>query len=45
MIIRNMAEINEELAASLLFGHKRGSFTGAYEDRRVPGGRWRDIGA
>jgi len=28
-----MAEIREELAVSILFGHKRGSFTGAYEDK------------
>ncbi|MCD6507062.1 sigma-54-dependent Fis family transcriptional regulator [Candidatus Poribacteria bacterium] len=33
LLIQNMAEINEELAASILFGHKRGAFTGAYEDR------------
>jgi len=33
LIIQNMAEINRELVTSLLFGHKRGSFTGAYEDR------------
>ena len=34
LLIQNMAEINEELAASILFGHKKGSFTGAYEDKR-----------
>ena len=34
LLIQNMAEINKELAASILFGHKKGSFTGAYEDKR-----------
>lgn len=30
---QNLAEIPDSLAESLLFGHKKGSFTGAHEDR------------
>lgn len=32
MVVVNCAEISEELAASRLFGHKRGAFTGALTD-------------
>ncbi|HEV7668421.1 MAG TPA: sigma 54-interacting transcriptional regulator [Thermoanaerobaculia bacterium] len=32
MVVVNCAEIGEELAASRLFGHKKGSFTGALSD-------------
>ncbi len=32
----NCAGLSEELAASLLFGHRRGSFTGAVNDQQGP---------
>lgn len=43
LTVVNCAAISEELARSALFGHKRGSFTGAYQDspgsfRRADGG-------